>query len=68
MGGGLEERNQYNRNYDTSLNNCKSPTSLKEAGKTAATSSVANNNYGSELNYYIVTDTEEYYYRSVEPY
>ena len=50
---------QDRRKYETSLNSCKSPTSLEESWKPSDMISVASDNYGSECNNDIVTDMNE---------
>ena len=59
MGGVLKGINHDRRKFDTSLNICKGPPSLGESLNTAIVSSVASDNYGSEFNNDIVTDTDE---------
>ena len=49
------------------LDICKGPTSLGQAWKLAKVISVANDNYGSECNDEILTDTEYFDDGSVKP-
>ena len=59
MGRGLKGINHDRRKFYTSLNRCKGPPSLGESLNTATVISVASDNYGSEFNNDIVTETEE---------
>ena len=68
MGAVLREVNQDKINDDTSLNTWKSSLSLKEAGNPDALIIVESDDYGIELNNYIVTEMEDYDGGIVEPY
>ena len=59
MGGGLKGIKHGKIKYDTSINSYKCPPSLEEAWKPDVVISVASDNYGSEFNSYIVTETDD---------
>ena len=68
MGKGLEKINQDKRKYDTSMNTCKYPHSLEQAGNHTAAITVVSANSVSGCNNYIMTQTEESKNGSDKPY
>ena len=66
MGRGLKGIHQDKIKYDTHMNICKFPPSLKEAQKPDSVISAERENYGSERKNGIVTDMNESNYGSVK--
>ena len=67
MVGGLKGINHKKWKYDTSLNICKGHPSLEEARKTDVVISAESDNFDSECNNEIVTETNDSDYGSLKP-